>query len=311
MVAISNGAQGRNFPRRWRPCQQNQICLVQSALLSFCDCRAFGTSSACKETNTAMQTNQPQYFDAYRSLKMDRGPQGILVVEFHTSGGPLIFTAQDHTDFVDAFYRIAQDRANKIVILTGTGGDFIPGIDFSSFGNVADPDVWSQVHDEGVQILENLANIRVPVIAAIEGRANVHSEYALLANVIVAAEGATFNDLPHFAGGIVPGDGIFTTWSYRAGAGRAEAFLLNPQPVTARTAHEWGVVAEVVPNGRALARALELASLYLKAPEVTRRNTRAHFIRPLKECIVREVGYGLSLEGASAADLVKSMHAES
>jgi enoyl-CoA hydratase/carnithine racemase len=311
MVAISNGVQGRNFPRRWRPCQKNQICLVQSALLSFGDCRAFGTSSACKETNTAMQTNQPQYFDAYRSLKMDRGPQGILVVEFHTSGGPLIFTAQDHTDFVDAFYRIAQDRANKIVILTGTGGDFIPGIDFSSFGNVADPDVWSQVHDEGVQILENLANIRVPVIAAIEGRANVHSEYALLANVIVAAEGATFNDLPHFAGGIVPGDGIFTTWSYRAGAGRAEAFLLNPQPVTARTAHEWGVVAEVVPNGRALARALELASLYLKAPEVTRRNTRAHFIRPLKERIVREVGYGLSLEGASAADLVKSMHAES
>jgi hypothetical protein len=32
------------------------------------------------------------------------------------------------------------------------------------------------VHDEGVQILENLANIRVPVIAAIEGRANAHSE---------------------------------------------------------------------------------------------------------------------------------------
>lgn len=60
---------------------------------------------------------------------------------------------------------------NKIVILTGTGGEFIPGIDLTSFGNVADPDIWSQVHDEGVQILENLANIRVPLIAAIEGRA--------------------------------------------------------------------------------------------------------------------------------------------
>jgi hypothetical protein len=44
----------------------------------------------------------------------------------------------------------------------------------------------------------------------------------------------------------------------------------------------------------------------LKAPEVTRRNTRVHFIQPLKERIVHEVGYGLSLEGASAADLVKS-----
>src|SRR5260370_6342198 len=154
---------------------------------------------------------------------MTRGNQGVLVVEFHTGGGPLIFTAQDHTDFVDAFYRIAQDRGNKMVILTGTAGEFIPSIDFSSFGNVADPEIWSQVHDEGVQILENLANICVPVIAAIEGQASVHSEYALMADVIVAGEGATFNDLPHFAGGIVPGDGIFTTWSYRAGAGRAEA----------------------------------------------------------------------------------------
>ena len=254
-----------------------------------------------------VQTAQPTYFSAYRSMKMTRGAEGVLVVEFHSDGGPLTFTAQDHTDFVDAFYRIAQDRANKIVILTGTGGEFIPCIEFSSFGNVADPEIWSQVHDEGVQILENLANIRVPVIAAIEGHANVHSEYALMADVIVAGEGASFNDLPHFAGGIVPGDGIFTTWSYRAGAGRAEAFLLNPQPLTARAAHEWGVVAEVVPNGEALARARQLASVYLKAPEVTRRNTRAHFIQPLKERIVREVGYGLSLEGASAAALVKSM----
>ena len=87
------------------------------------------------------------------------------------------------------------------------------------------------------------------------------------------------------------------------------AFLLNPQPITAQTAHQWGVVAEVVPNGKALSRALELAKLYLKAPEVTRRNTRVHFIQPLKERIVREVGYGLSLEGASAADLMKSMRA--
>src|SRR5260370_480899 len=214
-----------------------------------------------------MHTNQSEYLNAFQSAKLTRDAQGVLVVEFHTNGGPLTFTAQDHTDFVEAFYRIAQDRANKIVILTGTGREFIPAIDFSSFGNVADPGVWSQVHDEGVQILENLANIRVPVIAAIEGRANVHTEYALLADVIVAGEGATFNDLPHFAGGIVPGDGIFTLWSYRAGAGTAEAFLLNPQPLTAHSAHEWGVVAELVPNGQALARARELASLYLKAPE--------------------------------------------
>ena len=256
-----------------------------------------------------MQGKQPAYFSAYRSVKLTRDTQGVLVVEFHSNGGPLTFTAQDHTEVVDAFYRISQDRENKIVILTGAGGEFIIGVDWPSFGNVADPAVWSQIHDEGVQVLENIANIRVPVIAAVEGRVHVHSEYVLLANVIVAAEGATFQDVAHFAAGVVPGDGIFTAWSYRAGAGRAEAFLLNPQPLAARTAHEWGVAAEVVPNGKALSRARELAALYLKVPEVTRRDTRVHFIQPLKERIVREVGYGLSVEGTSAAALVKSMQA--
>jgi enoyl-CoA hydratase/carnithine racemase len=254
-----------------------------------------------------MQTVQVDYFTNFHNVKLTRDANGVLVIQLHTNGGPCLMTAQTHTEFVEAFYKISQDRANKIVILTGAGGDFITNVDWSSWANPGDPGVWSQIHDEGVQVLENIANIRVPMISAIEGRAHVHSDYALLANVIVAAEGATFQDVAHFSAGVAPGDGIFTTWSYRAGAGRAEAFLLNPQPLPARAAQEWGVVAEVVPNGKALSRARELAELYLKAPEVTLRNTRVHFIQPLKERIVREVGYGLSLEGASAADLVKSM----
>ena len=258
-----------------------------------------------------MQTAQADYFAAYRNLKLTRDADGVLVVQFHSNGGPCIMNAPGHTEFVDAFYRIGQDRANKIVIFAGAGGDFIIDVDWSSFGDVSDPGIWSQVHDEGVQALENIANIRVPVIAAIEGRAHVHSDYVLLGDVIVAGEGATFQDVAHYAVGVTPGDGIFTTWSYRAGAGRAEAFLLDPKPLPARTAQDWGVVAEVVPNGKALNRARELAELYLRAPEVTRRNTRIHFIQPLKERVAREVGYGLSLEGASSADLVKSKQVKS
>ena len=254
-----------------------------------------------------MAASRNSYFDAYRNVKFTRDEDGVLVVQLHSNGGPLTFSAEAHTEVVDAFYRVSQDRANKIVILAGAGGDFMLGVDWPSFRDVSDPDIWSQIHDEGAQVLENIANIRVPVIAAIEGRAHIHSEYILLANVIVAAEGATFQDMGHYAAGVVPGDGIFTTWSYRAGPGRAEAFLLNAETITASVAREWGVVAEVVPNGQALARAQALAKQYLKAPEVARRNTRMHFIRPLKQCIVQEVGYGLSLEGASAAALVKSM----
>ncbi len=95
-----------------------------------------------------MQLLQNDYLAAYRSLRLSRDSKGVLVAEFHSNGGPFRFTAQDHTEFVDAFYRIAQDRTNKIVILTGAGGEFIPEIDFSSFGNVADPGV---IFDPGEQ----------------------------------------------------------------------------------------------------------------------------------------------------------------
>src|SRR6202451_505493 len=127
------------------------------------------------------------------------------------TAGRAFITAHAHTEFVDAFYRISQDRANKIVILTGAGGEFITDVDWTSFGDVADPGVWSQIHDEGTQVLENIANIRVPFIAAIEGRAHVHSDYALLASVIVAGEGATIQDVSHFAAGGGAGDGTLST----------------------------------------------------------------------------------------------------
>ena len=198
---------------------------------------------------------QHDYFAVYDNLKLTRDANGVLVAEFHSNGGPFIMTAQSHTEFVDAFYRIGQDRGNKIVILTGAGGQFITDVDWSSFGDVTDPRVWSQVHDEGLQVLENIANIRVPVIAAIEGRAPMcipTTRCVFCQRRLWRLRVRPSRMWPTSRQALLPGDGIFTTWSYRAGAGRTEAFLLNPQPLSARTAYEWGVVAEVVPGGKAL-----------------------------------------------------------
>src|SRR5260221_5699795 len=105
---------------------------------------------------------QNNYLLEYHNLKLTRDDKGVLVAEFHTNGGPFIMTAQSHTEFVDAFYRIAQDRANKIVILTGAGGVFITDVDWSSFGDDTDPGVWQQGHVIIIYALHNIANIRVP-----------------------------------------------------------------------------------------------------------------------------------------------------
>src|ERR1700683_5134545 len=104
---------------------------------------------------------QSDYFTAYPNLKLTRDDKGVLVAEFHSNGGPFIMSAQAHTGLVDAFYRISQDRTNKIVILTGAGGEFITDVDWSSFGDVADPGVWSQIQDEGHQVVENIDHSRV------------------------------------------------------------------------------------------------------------------------------------------------------
>jgi hypothetical protein len=82
----------------------------------------------------SMQTLQADYFAAYRHLKLSRDGKGVLLAEFHSNGGPYIMNAQGHTEFGDAFHRIGQDRANKIVILTGAGGNFIGDVEWPSFG---------------------------------------------------------------------------------------------------------------------------------------------------------------------------------
>src|SRR2546428_7427639 len=187
---------------------------------------------------TSIDRSQPSYFSEYRNIRFERSEDGILVMSLHNDGRPLTFTAQDHESFVDAFYDVARDRGNKVVILTGAGGDFMPSIDFNSFGNVSDPDVWSKVHDEGTQILENIANIRVPMIWALEGKAHVHAEYGLLANLIVAGEDATFNDLPHFAGGLISRGRVIPPLSHLVRPGRPQASLPDPQPLSARPAHD-------------------------------------------------------------------------
>jgi hypothetical protein len=44
---------------------------------------------------------EPTYSSAYRTLKVTRDAEGVLIGAFHSGGGPLIFGAQDHAEFVN------------------------------------------------------------------------------------------------------------------------------------------------------------------------------------------------------------------
>src|SRR5258708_1403833 len=246
----------------------------------------------------------PVYFTAYDHLKMSRTTDGILEVRFTTDNGPIVFTGKDHHDFVDAFSQIAQDRDNTVFILTGTGDEWLDQIDGPSLGHITNPSEWNKTWWEGQQVLQNLTSIGVPVIAAINGPATVHSEYALTADIIIASEQAYFQDFPHLTFGIVPGDGIQTVWARAIGDYRARYFLYTQQKIGAKEAKEMGVVAEVLPDNDALLkRAHEIAGRLVDIREVARRFMGTMFTQPLRKDLVEQVGYGLSVEGASDTDL--------
>ncbi|MGN8059850.1 enoyl-CoA hydratase/isomerase family protein [Pedobacter sp. 22163] len=250
------------------------------------------------------QNTTPAYFSRFDHLKMTRTADGILEVKFTTNNGPIVFTGKDHHDFVEAFSQIAQDRDNKIVILTGTGNEFFAQIDGPSLGDITNPREWDKTWWEGQQSLQNLSSIGVPVIAAVNGAATVHSEYALTSDIILASNDAYFQDYPHLTFGIVPGDGIQTVWKRAIGDYRSRYFLYTKQKISASEAKSMGVVAEVLPNNEALnKRAFELAKKLLTIPELTRRHMRTMFADDLRKDLLQQVGYGLAVEGISATDL--------
>jgi enoyl-CoA hydratase/carnithine racemase len=242
-----------------------------------------------------------QYAQRYANVKLRR-EDGILEVTLHTRGDSLVFDGHVHEALVDAFRDVAEDPDNRIVILTGAGRSFCAEIDPAGF-DFFTPTGYDKIFREGRRVLENLLNIEVPMIAAINGPVLLHSEYVLLCDFILAAQTAEFQDMPHFNFGIVPGDGVHVLWPEVIGSVRGRYFLLTQQKLSATQAMEFGAVNEVLPGPALLPRAWELARALRKQNPLTLRYTRLALTQRLRRLIQEGVPYGLALEGISAAEV--------
>ena len=59
----------------------------------------------------------------------------------------------------------------------------------------------------GRMLVENVLAVDVPMISAVNGPCNIHSEVPLLGDIVLASEDAYFQDLAHFPRGMVPATG--------------------------------------------------------------------------------------------------------
>ncbi|MFG1427958.1 enoyl-CoA hydratase/isomerase family protein [Roseixanthobacter glucoisosaccharinicivorans] len=248
------------------------------------------------------------YKNSFPNARLTRSESGVLEVALHTDGGKLIFNGHTHEQFVDLFHQIGSDPDNHVVILTGSGDAFMDAISPEGF-DFFSPRGYDKIFREGKKVLMNILDIEVPLIAALNGPVLLHSEYALLADIVLATPETVFQDKPHFDFGIVPGDGVNLLWPEVIGSVRGRYFILTRQVLDARTAKEWGAVNEIVPAESLLSRAHEIAEQLAALPPLTSRYTRIALTQKLRRIVDEGAGYGLALEGISAAEVARSMAA--
>ena len=82
--------------------------------------------------------------------------------------------------------------------------------------------------------------------------------------------------------------------------------MLTQQILAAEEAKALGVISEIVPRDRLLDRAREIAGRIAQLPPLTASYTRVALTQKLRRVVDESVGYGLALEGISAADVARS-----
>ena len=157
----------------------------------------------------------------------------------------------------DALDDAAADPQVRAVVLTGSERIFAAGADINELasrqtaGALADPRpaIWARIR-----------GFPKPLIAAVEGWSlGAGNELVMCCDLVVAGEGAKFGQ-PETNLGIIPGAGGTAVLPRLVGRSRAMLMVLLGEPLSAAEAHQAGLVARVVDDGKALSAALDLAA---------------------------------------------------
>lgn len=240
------------------------------------------------------------YQTKYEGIRFSRDEAGVLEMTLHTRGGPAKWGSSVdclHRELGEAFLDVARDLENKVVLLTGTGKDFIAEFDPSfNFHEPGMAEMWPRIYEEGVGLLNHLLMIPVPMIAAVNGPALIHAELAVMCDIVLASDTAEFADLAHMPNGAVPGDGVHVVWPMLLGPNRGRYFLLTGERIPAHEAKQLGVVAEVLAPDALMPRARALAAQLAAHSMPTLRHTRMLLVKEMRRRMYDELHNGLAHE---------------
>jgi enoyl-CoA hydratase len=202
-----------------------------------------------------------------------------------------------------AWRRFRDDSDAFVLVITGSGDAFCAGWDLQDAADWPRPD-WDEyrthIYDsDGDCGYTRRVDVFKPVIAAVNGWAVAAGlENALLADIRIVAEGAVFGALER-RWNIVAGDGMTVRLPLVVGWAKAMELIITGRPVSSEEALRIGLANEVVPDGQALPRALELAREIAALPQGAIRTDKETMIRnvgrPMEERLRNEVEVALSM----------------
>ena len=206
----------------------------------------------------------------------------------------------------DAYVEASQDPDIRCIILTGAGGNFCSGADLRAMAGdpgkegavdaqarmKADPDLhWKA-------LLRSYRPTK-PIIAAVEGVAIAGGTEILQATEIrIAGESARFG-VSEARWSLYPMGGSAVRLRRQIPYTHAADILLTGKHITAREAHDIGLIGHVVPDGQALARAKEIAAVICEngplAVEAILRTLHETDGMTEAEALAHEFSYGWSV----------------
>jgi enoyl-CoA hydratase/carnithine racemase len=243
-----------------------------------------------------------EYAERFKDyFHFERRRDGVLLVQAHTRGGPILLSVEDHRALGQMLKTVGADPHNELLILSGTGDEFMMKTDEDGFAlEEEDLPYWAYEYaykDGRINVSSLINDLEIPTIGALNGP-GFHTEICLMCDITICTDDAVVFDL-HYDIGSVPGDGIHSCFQELLGVKRAAYALLTGQAIDAKTALEYGMVNEVVPREQLLDRAWQLADHIMTQPRTIRRLTTQIVRRPWRQRITNDLdgGFGIQMFG--------------
>jgi enoyl-CoA hydratase len=234
--------------------------------------------------------------EAYRCLRQERLGAVLRVTIDNPRNDLNTVDAEMHSELARLFRELRREDEARAIVLTGSKRAFSAGGDYGWFEQIQDRVAIEEVRRDGKQIIWDLLDLEVPIVAAINGPAiGLGASIALLCDVIFMADTATLAD-PHVRVGIVAGDGGAAIWPLAVGPARAKQYLLTGDSLGAAEAERIGLVNRVVPADRLQEEALAFAQRLADGAPLALRHTKIAVNKLVKDALNIAFDYSTAAE---------------